>query len=107
MQMQRVLCDLWNFNQANFDENPSICEQLQKFCEHEHPSTCLNFARKSSKGQILRAVGNFYDHSIPLPRILKCGRNNDHNGIISRGFTVAIKRFSREKALVVKLRRKN
>ena len=42
------------------------CEQLQKFCEHEQASTRLSFASKSSKGQILRAVENFYDHSIPL-----------------------------------------
>ena len=32
------------------------CEQLQKVCEHEQASTRLNFASKSSKGQILRAV---------------------------------------------------
>ena len=41
-------------------------EQLQKFCEHEQAGTRLNFASKSSKGQILRAVENFYDHSIAL-----------------------------------------
>ena len=35
------------------------CEQLQKFCEHEQASTRLNFASKSSKGQILRALENF------------------------------------------------
>ena len=35
------------------------CEQLQKFCEHEQVSTRLNFASKSSKGQILRALGDF------------------------------------------------
>ena len=34
-------------------------EQLQKFCEHEQASTPLNFASKSSKGQILRALKNF------------------------------------------------
>ena len=34
------------------------CEQLQKFCEHEQASTCVFFASKSSKGQILRALLN-------------------------------------------------
>ena len=36
------------------------CEQLQKFGEHEQASTRLNFASKSSKGKILRAVKNFH-----------------------------------------------
>ena len=31
----------------------------QKFGEHEQASTLLNFASKSSKGKILRAVKNF------------------------------------------------
>ena len=36
------------------------CEQLRKFSELEHASTSLlNFASKSSKGQILRALDNF------------------------------------------------
>ena len=35
------------------------CEQLQKFGEHEQASTRLNFASKSRKGKILRAVKNF------------------------------------------------
>ena len=35
------------------------CEQLQKFCEHEQASTRLNFASKSSKGQILLALEDF------------------------------------------------
>ena len=35
------------------------CEQLQKFEEHEQASTRLNFASKSRKGKILRAVKNF------------------------------------------------
>ena len=40
---------------------------IVKFCEHEQASTRLTeFASKSSKRQILRAVENFYDHSIPL-----------------------------------------
>ena len=36
------------------------CEQLQKFGKHEQGSTRLNFASKSSKGKILRAVKNFH-----------------------------------------------
>ena len=36
------------------------CEQLQKFGEHEQVSTRLNFASKSSKSKILRAVKNFH-----------------------------------------------
>ena len=36
------------------------CEQLQKFGEHEQVSTRLNFASKSSKNKILRAVKNFH-----------------------------------------------
>ena len=35
------------------------CEQLPKFWEHEQASTRLNFASKSSKGKILRAVKIF------------------------------------------------
>ena len=52
-------------------------EQLQKFCEHEQASTRLNFASKSSKGQILRAVENCNDHSVPLHVIsFKCDRSS-------------------------------
>ena len=40
------------------------CQQLQKFWEHEQASTRLNFASKSSKDKILRAVKNFHG---PLP----------------------------------------
>ena len=53
------------------------CEQLQEFCEDEQASTRLNFASKSSNGQILRAVENIYDHSaIPLmfPPFVVSGR---------------------------------
>ena len=53
-------------NRANFKENPSTGKQLQKFCKHKQASTRLNFASKSSKGQILQAVENLCDHSIPL-----------------------------------------
>ena len=45
------------------------------FCEHEQASTRLNFASKSSKGQILRAIENFYDHSIPLTVYAFCLSN--------------------------------
>ena len=34
-------------------------QATQKFGEHEQESTRLNFASKSSKGKILRAVKNF------------------------------------------------
>ena len=34
-------------------------EQLENICEQEHASTHLNFASKSSKGQILWALENF------------------------------------------------
>ena len=52
-------------NQVKFNENPSK-RTIAIFCEHEQASTRLNFASKSSKGKILRAVEKFYDHSIPL-----------------------------------------
>ena len=42
---------------------------IARFCEHEQASTRLNFASKSSKGKILRAVEKLYDHSIPLDSI--------------------------------------
>ena len=42
------------------------CEHLQNFCEHEQATTHLIFASNSSKGQILRALSNRRDYSIPL-----------------------------------------
>ena len=42
------------------------CEQLQKFGEHEQASNRLNFASKSSKGNILPAVKNFNGPFITL-----------------------------------------
>ena len=36
-----------------------VCEQLQKFCEHDQESTHLIFASNSSKGQILRPLSNW------------------------------------------------
>ena len=42
-------------NRANFNEKPNM-----RVCEHERASTRLNFATKSSKGQILREVQNFF-----------------------------------------------
>ena len=47
-------------------------EQLQKFGEHQQASTRLNFASKSSKGKILRAVKNFNGPFISL--VLFCLR---------------------------------
>ena len=35
------------------------CKQGRNFCELEQASTRLNFASKSNKGQILRALDNF------------------------------------------------
>ena len=46
------------------------CEQLQKFWEHEPASTRLNFASKSSKGKILRAVKNFNGPFITSTRMM-------------------------------------
>ena len=47
------------------------CEQLQKFGENEQASTRLNFASKSSKGKILRAVKNFNGPFItPILRVV-------------------------------------
>lgn len=36
-----------------------VCEQLRKFCEHNRASTCLKFASKLSKSQILWALETF------------------------------------------------
>ena len=53
MRMWQVLHDCGILrNRANFNENLSM-RAIVKFCEHEQASTCLNFASKSSKGQIL------------------------------------------------------
>ena len=46
------------------------CEELQKFGEHEQVSTRLNFASKSSKGKILRAVKNFNGPFITPTRMM-------------------------------------
>ena len=52
-------CDFF----ASTSRNKKICfaslRATQKFGEHEQASTLLNFASKSSKGKILRAVKNF------------------------------------------------
>ena len=48
---------------ASTSRKKKICfaslRAMQKFGEHEQASTRLNFASKSSKGKILRAVKNF------------------------------------------------
>ena len=54
------------------------CEKLQKFGEHEQASTRLNFANKSSKGKILRAVKNFNGPFI-TPNYLLLGDKLFHN----------------------------
>ena len=52
-------CDIF----CEHEQKKKICfaslRATQKFGEHEQASTCLNFASKSSKGKILRAVKNF------------------------------------------------
>ena len=52
-------CDFF----ASMSRNKKNCfaslRATQKFGEHEQASTRLNFASKSSKGKILRAVKNF------------------------------------------------
>ena len=52
-------CDFFASTSRNKKFALRACEQLQKFGEHEQASTRLNFASKSSKGKILRAVKNF------------------------------------------------
>ena len=52
-------CDFFASTSRNKKFALRACEQLQKFGEHEQASTRLNFASKSSKCKILRAVKNF------------------------------------------------
>ena len=52
-------CDFFASMTRNKKFALRACERLQKFGEHEQASTRLNFASKSSKGKILRAVKNF------------------------------------------------
>ena len=52
----------WDFLASTSRNNKfalRACEQRKKFGEDEQASTSLNFASKSSKGKILRAVKNF------------------------------------------------
>ena len=51
-------CDFFVSTSRNKKFALRACE-MQKFGEHEQASTRLNFASKSSKGKILRAVKNF------------------------------------------------
>ena len=67
-----------NFKKSSKVNENSSMRAIAKFCEHEQASTRLNFASKSSKGKILRAVEKLYDHSIPLLlalALLGCFRN--------------------------------
>ena len=52
-------CDFFGSTSRNKRFALRACEQRKKFREHEQASTRLNFASKSSKGKILRAVKNF------------------------------------------------
>ena len=62
-------CDFFASTSRNKKFALRACEQLQKFGEHEQASTRLNFASKSNKGKILRAVKNFNGLFItPVPR---------------------------------------
>ena len=73
-------CDFFVSTSRNKKFALRACE-TQKFGEHEQASTRLNFASKSSKGKILRAVKNFngpfvtpskLDVSAPEPAIQLC-----------------------------------
>ena len=52
-------CDFFASTSKNKKNCFASLRATQKFGEHEQASTRLNFASKSSKGKILRAVKNF------------------------------------------------
>ena len=55
----REHCDFLASTSRNKKFALRACEQRKNFGEHEQASTLLNFASKSSKGKILRAVKSF------------------------------------------------
>ena len=65
---------------------------MQKFGEHEQATTRLNFASKSSKGKILRAVRNFNGPFI-TPNYIKMGRE--------KGGGVGVQAFLTQLPLVI------
>ena len=82
-------CDLCFLIRTN------TCEQLQEFWEHEQASTRLNFASKSSKGKILRAVKNFNGPFITplvilLPSINLCSCYILENRIVIKTFLAVL-----------------
>ena len=54
-----VHCDFFASTSRNEKSCFASLRATQKFGEHEQASTPLNFASKSSKGKILRAVKSF------------------------------------------------
>ena len=52
-------CDIFACTDRNTKNSFASLRATQKLGEHEQASTGLNFASKSSKGKILRAVKNF------------------------------------------------
>ena len=58
----------------------------QKFGEHEQASTRLNFASKSSKGKILRAVKNFNGPFITPILGLRLAKSNNNSACSRRFF---------------------
>ena len=74
-------CDFFASTSKNKKNCFASLRATQKFGEHEQASTRLNFASKSTKGKILRAVKNFngpfvtpskLDVSAPEPAIQLC-----------------------------------
>ena len=64
--------DEWSLRAVASMPNTAIfLRATQKFVEHEQVSTRLNFASKSSKGRILRAVKNFNGPFITPTSLIK------------------------------------
>ena len=64
-------CDFFASTSRNKKNRFANLRETQKFGEHEQASTRLNFASKSSKGKILRAVKNFNGPFV-TPKLQKC-----------------------------------
>ena len=66
--------DEWSLRAfASMPSTAIFLRATQKFGKHEQASTSLNFASKSSKGKILRAVKNFNGPFIIPTVAKKCG----------------------------------
>ena len=59
-------CDFFASTSRNKKNCLASLRAKEKFGEHEQANTRINFASKSSKGKILRAVKILTDHSSPL-----------------------------------------